>query len=79
MEEIRTSHLDTTNGTSYIPAAVYGLRYKKYQCGVDDLDNIVCLTPYLESITRYNGSKTDSLPRPYSDTTIPPSSLQERN
>jgi len=62
LQEIRTFHRDTTTAGNFLPVSVYGLRYTKKQCGVDELDNIVCLTPYLESITRYNGSKTDSLP-----------------
>ncbi|MBK8490885.1 MAG: hypothetical protein IPL49_08360 [Saprospirales bacterium] len=60
LKEIKTFYRDTLSGT-FEPAAIYGLRYKKYQCGVDELNNIICLSPYLESITRYNGTRTDSL------------------
>lgn len=69
LKEIKTSFRDTLTGT-YLPAAIYSLKYQNFQCGVDEFDNIVCLSPYLKSITRFNGSRTDSLPPLCSITTI---------
>lgn len=62
LHEITTFYQDTAASGTFIPASVYAFRYTRHGCAVNDKNEIVCLTPYLESITRYNGTKTDSLP-----------------